>query len=287
MDFSKTLCDDLMLNKKEISLLSKCDNFGQLNHTHKNLITYLEDETYLEEVNSKKNIRLVIVKEELKKHLKHDYIVRDKAEMTFWTLYDAFSAREQKKFKTSIGSECVISATAHIPKENVILGKNCKINENVVLKEGVEIGDNTSIEANSVIGADGFQVKETIYGKRYIKHNGKVKIGNDVTIGALNNIHKGFMGMDTVIGDFSATDAHVHIGHNAKLGRRVTLASGTTLSGYVDIGDDVFVGVHAVFTPRVSICKGSFVGGGALVSKSCAIPTTFLAARSRIKEFVR
>ena len=120
-----------------------------------------------------------------------------------------------------------------------------------------------------------------------VKHNGKVKIGSNVTIGALNNIHKGFMGMDTIIGDFCATDAHVHIGHNAKLGKRVTLASGTTLSGYVDIGDDVFVGVHAVFTPRVSICKGSFVGGGALVSKSCSSPTTFLAARSRVKDFVR
>ncbi len=287
MNFEKVLYTDLDLSNREIDLISKCENFGQLNHNHKNLITYLEDETFLDELNHKDNISLVIVKEELKNNLKHEYIVKEEPQVIFWTLYDAYSNQEINKVNTSIGKGNFISEKAHLPDKNLIIGDNCKIYENVVLKEGVEIGDNTIIEANSVIGADGFQVKKTIYGKKHIKHNGKVKIGNNVTIGALNNIHKGFMGMDTVIEDFVATDAHVHIGHNAKVGKRVTLASGTTLSGYVDIGEDVFVGVHAVFTPRISICKGSFVGGGALVSKSCSVPTTYLAARSRVKDFVR
>ena len=267
MNFEKVLYSDLGLNNREIDLISKCENFGQLNHNHKNLITYLEDETFLDELNYKDNISLVIVKEELKNNLKHEYIVKDEPQVIFWTLYDAYSNQEMNKVNTSIGKDNFISEKAHLSDKNVIIGDNCKIYENVVIKEGVEIGDNTTIEANSVIGADGFQVKKTIYGKKHIKHNGKVKIGNNVTIGALNNIHKGFMGMDTVIEDFAATDAHVHIGHNAKVGKRVTLASGTTLSGYVDIGEDVFVGVHAVFTPRISICKGSFVGGGSISFK--------------------
>ncbi len=287
MNFEKVLYSDLGLNNKEINLLSKCENFGQLNHNYKNLITYLEDETFLDELNYKDNIRLVIVKEELKNDLKHEYIVKDEPQTIFWTLYDAYSKQNKSKVNTSIGKNNFISEKAYLADKNVIIGNNCKIFENVVIKEGVEIGDNTTIEANSVIGADGFQIKKTIYGVKHIKHNGKVKIGNNVTIGVLNNIHKGFMGMDTVIEDFAATDSHVHIAHNAKVGKRVTLASGTTLSGYVDIGEDVFVGIHAVFTPRVSICKGSFVGGGALVSKGCSIPTTYLAARSRIKDFVR
>ena len=165
MNFEKVLYSDLGLNNREIDLISKCENFGQLNHNHKNLITYLEDETFLDELNYKDNISLVIVKEELKNNLKHEYIVKDEPQVIFWTLYDAYSNQEMNKVNTSIGKDNFISEKAHLSDKNVIIGDNCKIYENVVIKEGVEIGDNTTIEANSVIGADGFQVKKTIYGK--------------------------------------------------------------------------------------------------------------------------
>ena len=57
------------------------------------------------------------------------------------------------------------------------------------------------------------------------------------------------------------------IGHDATIGRLVTLSPGVHVSGRVTIEDEVFVGSGAVIIDRVRIGKGAVIGAGAVVTK--------------------
>jgi UDP-N-acetylglucosamine acyltransferase len=55
--------------------------------------------------------------------------------------------------------------------------------------------------------------------------------------------------------------AHSHLGHNVQLGRRVILANGVLLAGYVEIGDLAFLGGNACVHQFVRIGRLAMLGG--------------------------
>ena len=75
------------------------------------------------------------------------------------------------------------------------------------------IGENCIIRAGAIIGASGFEHKRTSKGILSVMHDGRVRIANEVEIGADTNIAKGFYGRDTIIGDQTKIDALVHVAH--------------------------------------------------------------------------
>jgi len=91
-------------------------------------------------------------------------------------------------------------------------------------------------------------------------------LGDDVHIGAYTCIDGGNMG-DTVIGDGTRIDNLVHIGHNAKIGKRCTIVAGAVIGGWVEIGDDTFVGMGALIRNRVKVGSGCTIGMGSVVVK--------------------
>ena len=69
----------------------------------------------------------------------------------------------------------------------------------------------------------------------------------------------------TVIGEGCVLMAHSHVGHDAQLGRRVTLATGAKIGGHSVIGELSNIGLNAVTHQRTEIAKGCIVGAQSFV----------------------
>ena len=99
---------------------------------------------------------------------------------------------------------------------NVKIGDNARILYGSVIKNAV-VGDNFLCNEYALIGANGFNMAEDLDGNKIrIPSLGYVIIGNNVEIGAYNNISCG-SGGDTIIEDWVKIDAHVHLGHDVHL----------------------------------------------------------------------
>src|SRR5690606_34991959 len=61
----------------------------------------------------------------------------------------------------------------------------------------------------------------------------------------------------TLLGAETKLDAHVHIGHNARVGRRCLLAAQVGLAGSVQLGDDVCIGGQAGVADHVRVGSGA------------------------------
>ncbi|MDQ3332684.1 MAG: UDP-3-O-(3-hydroxymyristoyl)glucosamine N-acyltransferase, partial [Planctomycetota bacterium] len=143
----------------------------------------------------------------------------------------------------TIGSGVVIGAYCDIAP-GVCIGSGSRIGDavqlhpNVVVYHDVQIGSRVTIQAGSVIGADGFGYKTQNGRHDRIPHFGTVRIGDDVDIGACTTIDRAVIG-ETVIGDGTKIDNNVVIAHNCELGRHNLLVSQVGFAGSVTTGDYV------------------------------------------------
>jgi len=173
------------------------------------------------------------------------------------------------------GDGCYIGSGSYVGSK-CILGKNVTIHANVTLYDGVIVGNNVTIDAGTVIGADGFGWV-TVEGKhRKIPQIGTVRIGNDVWIGANCTIDRGTF-KDTIIGDGTKLDNLIQIGHNASIGKHclfaaqlgvagsTTIGDYVTIAGQVGIVDHITIGDRCVIASKTAVFNslkpGSFVSG--------------------------
>ena len=192
---------------------------------------------------------------------------------------------EEEKENVVVGYEALpngvfISKTAKIGENaiiepgvvigpGVIIGKNARIYAGAVIKNAV-IGDNAIINEKAVIGANGFTMANDAAGNKIrIYSLGKVIIGDNVEIGAHDNISRG-SGGNTVIEDSVKIDALVHVGHDVHLHKNVEITAGAVVGGFVDAQEGTYIGINAVIRNRIVLGAHSFVGMGATVTKSVA-----------------
>ena len=146
-----------------------------------------------------------------------------------------------------------------------VVGRDCEVGDgavlgpNVVLYPRTRIGARTTIHAGTVIGKDGFRYHPTPSGLRRVPHPGGVTIAQEVEIGALCTIDRGFLS-NTHIGSGSRLDDQVHVGHNVVIGRHVVVAAQTGISGSVRIGDGVMIGGQVGIVEHTRIGAGARVG---------------------------
>lgn len=195
-----------------------------------------------------------------------------------------------------ISDTAVIGAGTHLQPgvfvgNNVLIGKNCLIHANVTIYDHTIIGDNVIIHAGCVLGADAFYFKrrkerEIQYDK--MESCGRVVIGNHVEIGACTTIDKGVSG-DTIIGDGTKLDNHIHIGHGAVIGRNCLFAAQVGIGGKAIIEDDV------ILWGQVGVSKDLTIGKGAIVLAQSGVPASLeggktyfgspaVEARSKMRE---
>ncbi len=161
-----------------------------------------------------------------------------------------------------IGYGSYISAAAHICND-VIVGKDCVIEAGVVVHSDSMIGDRVYIGANSVIGSAAF-APHGLNRLSALCSLGRVRIGDDVSIGALCSVDRGLIA-ETMIGHNCQLDNQVHIGHDVILGESVAIAAQSGLAGFVELGDRVSLGGQAGVAPHAVIGEGARLSGQALV----------------------
>ncbi len=175
----------------------------------------------------------------------------------------------------SIGADTCIGANVVIG-EGSIIGARCTLHPNVTIYHSCVIGEDVTIDAGSVIGADGFgwvTVKDIHY---KIPQIGKVIIKNNVWIGANCTVDRGTF-HDTIINENTKLDNGIQIAHNVEIGRgclfagQVGIAGSTkigdfvTLAGQVGVVDHIRIGDRSVVASKSAVMQsvppGSFISG--------------------------
>lgn len=133
----------------------------------------------------------------------------------------------------TLGAGTVVYSGAHI--ENATIGSDCVIN------------------ANAVIGKDGFGYTRQNGKNVFIPHVGRVVLGDRVSVGANSCIDRGAM-TDTTIGEGTKIDNLCQVAHGVIVGKECFLASGTGLAGGTVIGDRVLLG------GQVGVANGIHIG---------------------------
>lgn len=182
---------------------------------------------------------------------------------------------------SQIHESASIANTATI-ENGAVIGENTVIEHNVTIHQGSIIGNNSIIRANTVIGAQGFGFEKNSDGSwERFPHLGKVIIGNNVEIGALNSICVGALG-NTVICDGVKTDNLVHIAHNCYIGKNSILTACTELSGGVTLGEGVWVGPNTSTMQKITIGSFAVVGLGSVVTKDVEVSHTVAGVPAKV-----
>lgn len=166
---------------------------------------------------------------------------------------------------SKLGRDCKIMSGAVIGR-NCQFGDNCLIYPHVTIYDDTVIGNNVSIHAGTVIGSDGFgyATEKGVHHKVY--QVGRVRIENDVEIGANCTVDRAALG-ETIVGEGTKIDNLVQIAHNVKIGRgcivvsQVGIAGSTTIGNYVVLAGQAGIVGHLNIPDRVTIAAQAGVSG--------------------------
>jgi len=175
-----------------------------------------------------------------------------------------------------------VVADSSVVLPGAVVGSGCRLAEHSVVYGGVRLGARVVVGAGAVIGRAGFGFAHApAAAARRIPQLGGVVIEDDVEIGALCTVDAGTLG-PTVVGQGSKLDAHVHLGHNVRVGARCFMAAQVGLAGSVEIEDDVWLGGQAGVADHVRIGRAARVAAksgvisdiapGAVVAGFPAVP---------------
>lgn len=160
-----------------------------------------------------------------------------------------------------IGDRCLIGPGAIIG-EGCQIGNDCRIDANVVLYPDIILKNRVIVQANSVIGADGFGYRFVGGAFEKIPHTGTVILEDDVEVGACATIDRGMIEA-TVVGQGTKVDNQVMIAHNCRVGRHNVFASQVGLAGSVTTGDYVQMGGQVGIADHCHIGTKVKLGGKA------------------------
>jgi len=150
----------------------------------------------------------------------------------------------------------------HINKKNKFkiasIGFNCKLHETVLV----------GVEGLKVVNApDGSKVPFT--------HTGRAIIEDNVDIGPYSVIHRGTM-ENTIIREGCRFGAYTNIGHNCDIGRRTVMAAGVILNGGVKVGNNCWFASGVLVRHYVNICDNVVIGLGSVVVKDITEPGIYV-----------
>lgn len=192
-------------------------------------------------------------------------------------VFNILNKNELKKKIKRLSNNLIIAKNVKIGK-NVSIGSNTIIKDYCIIGSGVKIGSNCVI-SNSIVGQDTEILDNTVIGKRgfgfkrienkieSIPHFGKVSIGKGCFIGSCVTIDRGSFN-DTVIGDHSYIDNHVHIAHNVRIGKYCFFAAQSGIAGSTKIGTNCLIGGQAGISGHLTIGDNVIIGGGSGVIKN-------------------
>jgi len=219
---------------------------------------------------------LILVPNDVKfNDVKFSYINVDNPRLSFAKVIQEFFVKKvtcEINVSTKLGKNCNISDNVSIGincilGDNVTIGEGTVINNSVVIYDNTIIGKNCYIKSGSIIGEDGFGFDFEEDGTPVrIPHTGRVKIGDNVEIGAKNTISRATLGT-TLIESNVKIDDQVHIAHNCKIGKNTIITACAEISGSVFIGQNCWIGPNCSIIQKVKIGDGSTIGIGSIITK--------------------
>ena len=188
----------------------------------------------------------------------------------------------------SVGPGAVIGAGARVGARSVIgpncvlgdgaaIGTDCLLHANVTVYHGCEIGDRAILHSGCVIGSDGFGFAPNDGRWEKIPQIGRVRIGDDVEIGACTTIDRGAL-EDTVIEDGVKLDNLIQVAHNVTIGAHTAIAACTGIAGSAKIGRHCTIGGAAMIFGHIEIADGTRISTNTLITKSLPRPGTYTSA---------
>jgi|SRR5579884_1602582 len=157
----------------------------------------------------------------------------------------------------TVGAWCVLFPGACVAP-GAVLGAGCVVRPRAVLASSVEIGARCEIGAGAVIGSECERYEPGRDAWRRTPGSGSVVIGDDVSIGPLTVIEKGFR-ENTRIGSGSILGGQVYISHDCTVGTSCLIIGQSGLASGVAVGD------AAALMARVAVNSNVRIGDGALV----------------------
>lgn len=165
--------------------------------------------------------------------------------------YAVVEAGAQVGSGTRIGSHTVVGRGARI-------GEACVVESSCSILGPVRMGDRVRVLSGARLGTEGFGYAEDSGGAVHVPQVGRVRIGDDVEIGANATVDRGALG-DTVIGARTKIDNLVHVGHNVRIGEDCMIVAQVGIAGSSEIGRGVQLGGQAGIAGHLTIGDGARV----------------------------
>lgn len=236
-------------------------------------LSFLDEEKFAEGALQNPNLSGVIVTAELARRLRGHrddlaLIEHEDPRWAYFSLYNHMAELQREEWPSIIAADAQVHPSAFIAGTNVRIGPRTVIGPLVAVLEDVEIGECCVIQAGTVLGSVGFEIKRTSRGLLSVAHDGVVRIGNRVEIGANTCVDKGFRTSPTVVEDDVRIDNLVHVAHGVRIGRGAFVVAGTVLGGSSRIGAEAWLSINASVAPSISIGEGAFVSMGAVATRN-------------------
>lgn len=258
---------------------------GGLEDASSGEITLLRDNRMLDAAFSS-NASAFIIPEGLKDRVHKPCIISENPMFSFVRALEVFSPSPPGakgvlegaiiEGNVTLGEEITIYPSAYISKgakignrvtifpgvfvgEDVEIGDESVIYAGVVIRERVIIGKRVIIHPNAVIGADGFGYIHQGGRHHKIPQTGRVRIEDDVEIGANTTIDRATTG-ETVVGAGTKIDNLVQIAHNVKIGKNCIIVAQVGIAGSTKVGDNVTLAGKVGVSDHAEIESGTVVG---------------------------
>ncbi len=144
--------------------------------------------------------------------------------------------------------------------DNVQIGKDSFIHPNVTVRENCIIEQKVIIHSGAVIGSDGYGYIKINNKHEKIPQIGKVRIQENVEIGANCAIDRATLG-ETVIGAGTKLDNLIHIAHNVTMGANCLIMGQVGIAGSSEIGNNVIIGGQSAISDHIKIGDNAIVMG--------------------------
>jgi UDP-3-O-[3-hydroxymyristoyl] glucosamine N-acyltransferase len=173
-------------------------------------------------------------------------------------------ARAQVAAQAVIGTMCYLG-------EDSSVGAGTRLAPRATVGDGCTIGARGIVHSGVVIGADGFGFAASQGRWEKIEQLGRVRIGDDVEIGANTCIDRGALD-DTVIEDGVKLDNLIQIGHNVHIGAHSAMAGCVGVAGSTTIGRHCTAGGAAMILGHLELVDHVHVSAATVVTRSILKP---------------
>lgn len=158
-----------------------------------------------------------------------------------------------------IGPRAVLHAHVVVGEEAEV-GADSVLYPQVVLYPQTILGSRVRIHSGTVVGSEGFGYEWSGREHTKIPQVGRVRIADDVEIGANTAIDRATTG-ETVIGPGTKVDNLVQIAHNVRTGAHCLIISQVGVAGSAVLGNGVVLAGQSGVKDHVKIGDGVMAGG--------------------------